>query len=177
MLPTLTLSVAYWYWPKWDRWKQWFHPESWKKRERQQGQQPVKTLWVSQDVYLQVNFLSVIKQIGIITTSLNCKLCNWIKLEGTVLHPFRGSSSSNDAAIPSTKLFPEKLLNYTLVSASKHNCKVLRINMKMFSLLPALQSVKHKCYSMHLLQPRMISVHAFASWHWLKNLKFVLWQS
>lgn len=39
----------------------WFHPESWKTVEKQQGQQPVKTPWSSEDVYLEVNFLSLIK--------------------------------------------------------------------------------------------------------------------
>lgn len=60
--------------------------------ERQQGQQTENS--VSEDVYPQVNFLPLIKQVRMIMTILNCKLCNWIKLEGTVLHPFRGSAAT-----------------------------------------------------------------------------------
>lgn len=49
---------------------------------------------VSEDVYPQVNLLPLIKQVRIIMTILNCKLCIWIKLEGTVLHSFRGNAAT-----------------------------------------------------------------------------------
>lgn len=89
--------------------------------------------------------LYLIKQIRIIIPILNCKLCNWIKLEGAVLHPLRGSAAAVAVMqwfLQPGELFPQKLWSYMLVSASGHNCKILQIDMKMFSLLPALQSVK-----------------------------------
>lgn len=142
VLPFLLLSD----WLKWARWKHWFPLESWKKMGRQEGQETVKTQ-VSEVIYIQVNFLSLIKQIRIKTTSLSWKLCNWIKLQGSVLQPFSQCSSIAAVALMQRflqpgKLFSENLLRNTFVSASKHDCKILCINIKMFSVLPALQSVK-----------------------------------